>query len=255
MAEDIKIIHVPSDDEPFAVIDKPRFLPSAPLYEGDDSAFTRAAAVYPFLLGVNGKKPCEHGLLHRIDTLTSGLLLIASTQAAYESLSAAQDSGLFVKTYRAVCRQLIGQELCGFAPLPQDFNIETFLTCKQNYTVKSKFRPYSAGSKQVRPVTEYSGEAARKKATGREYTTFIIPEKNCSVRSDSVKEIFCSITSGYRHQVRCHLAWLGLPVKNDPLYDPCYNPDCTHEESFDFSAVRIEFPNPVTGKKEIFSLV
>ena len=127
MMGDIRIIHVPSDDEPFAVIDKPRFLPSAPLYEGDDSAFTRAAAVYPFLLGVNGKKPCEHGLLHRIDTLTSGLLLVASTQAAYESLSTAQDSGLFVKTYRAVCRQLKGQEQCGFAPLPHDFNIESYI--------------------------------------------------------------------------------------------------------------------------------
>lgn len=252
MAEDIKIIHAPSDDEPFAVIDKPRFLPSAPLYEGDDSAFTRAAAVYPFLLGVNGKKPCEHGLLHRIDTLTSGLLLVASTQAAYESLSTAQDSGLFVKTYRAVCRQLKGQEQCGFAPLPHDFNIESFLTCKQNYTVKSKFRPYSAGSKQVRPVTEYSGEAARKKASGKEYSTVICAKKCLAL---DTAEVFCSITSGYRHQVRCHLAWLGLPVRNDPLYDPCYNPDCTPEESFDFSAVKIEFPNPVTGKKEIFSLV
>lgn len=255
MAEDIKIIHVPSEDEPFAVIDKPRFLPSAPLYEGDDSAFTRAAAVYPFLLGVNGKKPCEHGLLHRIDTLTSGLLLIASTQAAYERLSAAQDSGLFVKTYRAVCRRLLNeQEQFGFAPLPQDFNTETFLTCKQNYTVKSKFRPFSVGSKEVRPVTEFSGEAAKKKACGREYTTTINIEKIYSYKTGSGIEVYCSINSGYRHQVRCHLAWSASRQKR-PLYDPCYNPDCTPEESFDFSAVRIEFPNPVTGKKEVFSLV
>ena len=52
----ITIIQKPSQDNPFIVLIKPRNLPSAPLMEGEDSAFTQAATIYPELLKVDGKK-------------------------------------------------------------------------------------------------------------------------------------------------------------------------------------------------------
>ena len=78
----IQIAIAPSKENPFVVIKKPRGLPSAPLFEGDECAFMQAAKLYPYLLEVSGKKAIEHGLVHRIDTETEGLLLIATTQGA-----------------------------------------------------------------------------------------------------------------------------------------------------------------------------
>jgi 23S rRNA-/tRNA-specific pseudouridylate synthase len=31
-------------------------------------------------------------------------------------------------------------------------------------------------------------------------------------------QVVCRITEGFRHQVRCHLAWVGLPVVGDETY-------------------------------------
>ena len=74
-------------EEPYLVINKPSGLPSAPLNENDrNNAFSIAAEIFPELLNVNGRKEIEHGLLHRIDTETSGLLIITATQDFYEKL-------------------------------------------------------------------------------------------------------------------------------------------------------------------------
>ena len=100
---EIEVIHAPTEIEPYAVIVKPFGLPSAPLYEGDPSAYTQAAQLYPELNSVCGVKEVEHGLLHRIDTPTQGLLLIAARQDFYEYMQQVQKGGLFVKTYKALC--------------------------------------------------------------------------------------------------------------------------------------------------------
>lgn len=86
----MKVIHEPTNDSPFLVIVKEPHLPSAPLFEGDKSVLTLAAEKYPEILSVKGKKEVEYGLVHRIDTETSGLVLIATTQKSYDNLTSAQ---------------------------------------------------------------------------------------------------------------------------------------------------------------------
>ena len=54
----------------------------------------------------------------------------------------------------------------------------------------------------------------------------------------------CKISAGYRHQVRCHLAWLGLPVIGDKLYNRNMK-----KSSLMFSAVGLEFYDQITGNK------
>ena len=85
--QQIEIVHPPKDNEPFLVINKPAGLPSAPLSPDDKkNAFSQSATQFPQLLEVRGRKEIEHGLLHRLDTQTSGLLLIAATQECYDFL-------------------------------------------------------------------------------------------------------------------------------------------------------------------------
>lgn len=228
--ERIKILHEPTEEEPFLVIDKPRGLPSAPLAEGDESAYTQAAYMFPELNSVMGKKLVEHGLVHRIDTQTAGLLLIASSQKFYDYIQLLQNKGSFIKYYKAVCH-IKKQDMDGFpeCPVKIDFNKAEF-SC----TLESRFRPYGNGRKEVRPVNNQAGRAALKKASDAIYKTTVYGKLN----SDDTIDVSCNISKGYRHQVRCHLAWLGIPILGDPLYS-----DDADTEDFCFMATGFSFVN------------
>ena len=174
-------------------------------------------------------------------------MVIAATQDCYDFLSLEQKEGRFIKYYEAECDILSenAKELGGFPPLPlqvqNDLSLRGALATKQNISLTSFFRPYGEGRKEVRPVTEEYGKAALSKLGKQKlYTTSISITKI----SDDKKTVFveCKITEGYRHQVRCHLAWAGLPVRGDLLYNS--NSDIKKAENLLFSATKISFEYP-----------
>ncbi|WP_051537754.1 pseudouridine synthase [Treponema sp. C6A8] len=246
----IEIIQQPSETFPFALIYKPKALASAPITEDDkDNAFFQAAEMFPQLLSVQGRKAIEHGLLHRLDTATDGLLLIAASQEFYDYMICEQEEGRFIKYYRARCQLQADncRELGGFPEegaavsdwLP---NPPAPKAIFHHVKISSYFRSYGKGGKEVRPVTEKSGPAALKKVGKLKlYTTEI-----CSLeKEDKVLKVECRISQGFRHQVRCHLAWTGLPIINDPLYNA---KSLGSAEPLQFTASAIEFINPKDGK-------
>mgnify|MGYP002625962621 CR=1 FL=1 len=275
----IQILHEPTVKEPFLVVDKPRLLPSAPLHEGDDSALSQALQLYPALSSVCGKKPIEHGLIHRIDTATRGCVLIAATQSAYDALVRAQKNNCFEKWYLAAVEPIAAfkKPLQGFPPLPVKMQAQVQAlvhTAREAYAayaehtargehavcgdhtahavlVESCFRPFGPHQAAVRPVTALAGAAATKKGGTKRYQTAV-----SFFAHGSALLARCSITEGYRHQVRCHLAWLGFPVKGDSLYNPMCalgmapaseNSFVQQASALLFTAVKIRFPNPVDG--------
>ncbi len=239
-AEDIKILKEASIQDPFFVLYKPSGLPSAPLYEGDDSALTRLLKLYPELKNVSGekfgRKNVEHGLIHRIDTLTSGLLLIAANEDAFASILQSQSEGKFINAYSAVCNhnKESAKRLGGFPPC--DTKLEKVLTCMNKCTIYSDFRKFGPKGAQVRPLQ------------GTSYCT----EVTLTQENDQMFNASCKITKGYRHQVRCHLSWLGFPIVGDPIYNP--ETKNTENSSFYFTADYISFPHPVTGTTVTYSL-
>ncbi len=233
----ITILHEPTDSEPFVIIDKPSGLASAPLSEGEDSAFTQTAMLFPILYDVEGKKTVEHGLLHRIDTATRGLLLIASNQQFYDYLYESQQKGLFVKQYSAEIQRVSAEyQLDGFCSYENKVDDEELLL---GVEIQSFFRAYGPKGKSVRPVSSTAGKAALKKSGTELYTT--------KIKYDGDNKVVCSIKKGYRHQVRCHLAWIGYPIKGDNLYNPLYK----EGESLEFTASGFSFPS-YTDSKTIF---
>ena len=229
------ILHRPTQGEPFAVVYKPGGLPSAPLFDGDDSALTRVASLFPEASSVVGRKGVERGLVHRIDTGTSGLVLVATDQSFFDCLQDTQSKGLFKKWYRAGVAPVgsLVETLGGFPPCPAVPSVGS------EFLAESSFRPFGPKGSQVRPVTACSGRSASRKGGGKLYST--------SIKLVSMSEAVCSITSGYRHQVRCHLAWCGIPVRNDPLYNPAFRDSISPGADparlpFDFCAFKIEFP-------------
>ena len=142
----IDIIHEPTNSEPFVIINKPSGMPSAPLDTSDkDNALCHAAKCFPEILSVNGIKNIECGLLHRLDTVTSGLILIATTQEFYDFVQKEQKEGKFIKTYTAKSvyiknnpEILEGFPVCNLINQFESFNSKTN---DLNFCVESFFRP------------------------------------------------------------------------------------------------------------------
>ena len=220
----VKIVHSTDD---FVVAAKKAGIHSAPLkVDETDSALAFVAQDFPQVLTVQGKKEVEGGLIHRIDYDTAGLLLFALNQDFYNHMMACQDEGLFKKGYRAYCQY---QENCtellgGFPPPPNLLGFHG--TCSADFTVESGFRPYGPGRKQVRPVTEQSSKFSQRKVGGSKLGSSPMYSTELSITKIHEKSfvVEASITKGYRHQVRCHLAWCNLPITRDPLYNPSKNP-------------------------------
>ena len=106
MTNKIEFLNTPSKENPFLIISKTSGLPTAPLSAHDtNNALYLAAQTFPEILNVNGKKEVEHGLIHRIDTVTEGLILIATTQDAYENFINQQKNNNFTKFYTAICQK------------------------------------------------------------------------------------------------------------------------------------------------------
>lgn len=243
----IRVVHPPTDEDPFLLIDKPRGLPSAPLFEGQESALTQALRLYPAVDAVRGKKSVERGLLHRLDTGAHGLLLIAATQQSYDALSLAQDQGRFSKGYTARCFLLPQKERGmrqGFPPAPFDIAPDALTGVAKKWSVVSAFRHYGKKGFLSRPVTASSGAAAIKKSRPVVYQTDVsLRRLGDEILAD------CTITKGFKHQVRCHLAWLGFPVKGDELYG-----SASSGERLEFCASSVCFPHPITGKQVLITL-
>jgi 23S rRNA pseudouridine1911/1915/1917 synthase len=171
----------------------------------------------PAVLAVRGRtvkdrKVPDGGLLHRLDYETQGLVLFAKHAGAMEALLRQQREGLFIKEYGALSRGN-REELPGFPPAP--------IGGPAPFTIASAFRPFGPGRRAVRPVAPANDGKVQKK-TARELATdqgepykTEVPEM--SRRGDLVY-FRLRISRGFRHQIRCHLAWLGYAICNDKTY-------------------------------------
>lgn len=237
----------------YAILYKPHFMHSAPLREGEGVSLLSWYLSLPKTpseaRAVLGKKPVERGLLHRLDFATAGIVLVAKNQNAYSFLYSAQRKGRFTKEYRAFC-DCTG---CKGGRL--------LYKAGMSFCVKSRFRAFGTGGKEVRPVFEASsGESAKKKkrGTAREYVTNVAIED--VTRDGKGASVLCSLSLGFRHQVRAHLASIGLPICADALY----NPLCKGRQQIEggngcpafmqLVACRLTFPDPASAAQVSFSL-
>jgi len=178
-AGSVRLVLVTSD---LIIMDKPAGVPStAAPGRREGTAAGQLLSLFPELAAV-GYGPREPGLVHRLDTQTSGLLLAARSAAAFSALSEQLRSGKIEKRYLAL--------VSGSAP--PSGRIDTAL------------EPDPRNPKRV---------VATRTTGSTHVTTFRCVDVR---QGHSLLEV--SLARGYRHQIRAHLASIDLPLVGDVLY-------------------------------------
>jgi 23S rRNA pseudouridine1911/1915/1917 synthase len=172
------------------VVDKPAGQPSAPLADGETGTLANAlVGHYPELAEV-GYTPREPGLLHRLDTDTSGLLVVARTAEAFELLKVGLKADRLHKSYQLVCREM---------DLPDRGTIEFPIASHP----KDQRRVYACV--HPRDVARYSPRPAK--------TSYEVAK-----RGPTWALVGVDVARALRHQIRVHFAAIDHPLAGDVLY-------------------------------------
>jgi 23S rRNA pseudouridine1911/1915/1917 synthase len=232
----IKEPWVAAETKDFLVVYKPPLLHSAPL-RGGPSLLGWCSERYPEVLEPRGRLEREGGLLHRLDYGTWGLVLLARTQEALESLEQQQKQGGILKEYGVLTAAAPWPFLPGFPPaLPAADPSQT-----PPFAIESAFRPYGPGRRAVRPVFPIAPDRDRL------YKTAILDRRHAG----KLLYFRVRIARAFRHQIRCHLSWLGHPVLDDGLYG---QPAGDGEQPLMLKAQGLSFLDPSSGENRQYQL-
>lgn len=210
-AEDIPIDIIYEDDD-LLVINKESGMVVHPA-PGHYTGTLVNALLYRFNL-TSGEKN-RPGIVHRLDKDTSGLMLVAKNEETHEALSNMIGNKEVDRHYLAIVDGVIKHDTGTIdAPIGRDMS-----------------------NRQKMAVTDINGKDS--------ITNFRVLE---TFKNNSLLE--CVLETGRTHQIRVHLAYIGFPVTNDPLYGrgkATLFGQMLHSKS-------IKFNHPKTGKELFFEV-
>jgi 23S rRNA pseudouridine1911/1915/1917 synthase len=213
VAEPNAALEVRFESPSVLVVAKPAGQPTAPLRPGETGTLANAlVGRFPELAGI-GHSPREPGLIHRLDTDTSGLVVVARTAAAFDALSAALKDEAIEKGYYVVCAE---------DGLPDEGSIDFPIA---NHP-KDRRRVYPCV--HPRDVARYAPRPAS--------TRFSVVR-----RVSDLALVQVSIKKALRHQIRAHFEALGHPLAGDELYGGPPRPGLTRHA---LHAYRVAFAGP-----------
>ena len=164
------------------------------------------------LSGINGV--IRPGIVHRIDKDTSGLLIVAKTDAAHLGLAGQIKEHSFKRRYQAVA----------YGGFPSETG-----------TIDAPIGRHKTDRKKMCVVTD-PGQRARNAVT--HYTVL--------ERMGNFTYLQLELETGRTHQIRVHLASIGHPVAGDGVYGP--KPPIAELHGQCLHAKEIGFVHPITGE-------
>ena len=210
----LTIVH---EDEDVLVVDKPAGMVVHP-GAGHATATLAAAALAhaPAIATVGGRQ--RPGIVHRLDKDTSGLLVIAKTQRAYDSLTRQLVARTVSRRYAAVVHGRVrGDSGTVDAPIGRD--------------------PVHRQRMAIRPPDKGKRAVSRWRVVERfpQYTRLEV-----------------SLETGRTHQIRVHVASLGHPVVGDRVYGGKLRPPIAFD-GLALHAAALSFLHPATHAVQEFT--
>lgn len=202
------------------VIDKPTGLLVHPTIAEETDTLVDWLVEHDPKIGKIGEDPSRPGIMHRLDREVSGLMVVAKTQDAFDSLKKQFAEHTTTKNYLALAH----------GSLPKDEG-----------EIKFKIaRSKQGGRMAARPEGDEQGKAA--------WTHYKVLKR---FKNATLVEL--EIMSGRTHQIRAHLFALGCPIVGDELYTrKDIKPIKT--DRLMLQAVKLEFDDPATAERQTFSL-
>lgn len=223
-------VHVVHRDERLVVVDKPPFLSTIP--RGGhvmQSVVVRLRAE----LGLPELSP-----LHRLDRVTSGLLMLATEQRWRGAYQSAFERRAVGKTYRAL------------APLRADLELPVVVRNhihKERGTWCAEVVPGAPVNAETLVEVEREVDAAEVSGPAR------VGEAGATDRFAVYR---LTPRTGRTHQLRLHLAGLGVPIVDDPLYPVVRDvPVDDFRHPLQLLAAEVAFTDPVDGRRREFRSV
>jgi 23S rRNA pseudouridine1911/1915/1917 synthase len=214
-------LNIVYEDDDLIVVDKPAGLVVHPAAGNPDGTLVNALLHHckGRLSGIGGV--ARPGIVHRIDKDTSGLLVVAKSDAAHEGLARQFGEHTVERAYLAV---VSGR------PVPL------------SGTVEGRIGRADANRKKMAVLPPDSN---RGKRAATHYKTLKLLD-NCAL-------VECRLETGRTHQVRVHMASIGHALLGDPLYG---RPNAKLRpilKELDFNrqalhAAILGFRHPVSGK-------
>ena len=217
------------EDDDLIAVNKPAFLPTEETIVGGEKRDCLHAALVRYLWAREARlrNPPYAGIMHRLDRETSGVILFTKTRAVNAAVHEMFEKRAVQKIYRAVCA--ISEKTGRTQESRRLEKGSTFFV--ENHI--GRISPKSARAKWGELLAERGGLYAR--------TDFTVLTRGIIV-GNPVVQIEARPLTGRTHQIRVHLASVGLPILGDALYGaPEYTRTMLH-------AQRLSFQHPVSGK-------
>lgn len=218
--EDIALV-IAYEDAHLIVVDKPAGMVVHPAAGNPAGTLVNALLHHCAgqLSGIGGV--ARPGIVHRIDKDTSGLLVVAKTDAAHEGLAAQFAAHTVHRRYLAVCAG---------HPGPSEGTIDARIGRSDADRKKMTVLPKNS-SRGKTAVTHYK----------------------VLERFDHASLIECRLETGRTHQVRVHCASIGHALVGDPVYGRTPKPLRPLVERLGFArqalhAAELGFIHPATGE-------
>ncbi len=200
-------LNIVYEDEDIMVIDKPSGLVVHPGNGNHDNTLVNGLKYYTEELSDLGGSE-RVGIVHRLDKDTSGLMLVCKSNKAHEILA---EDFKYKRVYREYYALLIGRFPSNTAFI--DAPIGRSKTNFNKMEVRSDGKPARTNLKVLKRYKDYT-------------------------------LVSLVLETGRTHQIRVHMAYIGYPVYNDPVYQ---NKKTTEFGQFLHSKV-IRFTHPITKK-------
>jgi 23S rRNA pseudouridine1911/1915/1917 synthase len=214
---DVPIIY---EDPSLLVVNKPAGMPTHGFSGKDTQTLANFLVAHrPDLLTV-GKSRWEPGLVHRLDRETSGLVLVAKTPAAFDSLRLQFRRREVKKTYWALVWGATAAEGTIEFPIAHDSRD------------RRRMRALNIADRRREPVKHWQALTQFKRI----------------YRQGGLSLVEVEMATGVTHQIRVHLAAMGHPIVGDVLYGQAGSETFGLNRHF-LHARALEFRHPKDGRR------